>query len=194
MHCGGRLAVSGGAPAAATGAGLVATAGRIASRSDLRSPRRWAPRGRARVMAVVEAMNRERPDLVVLATSWIPRLRLRRVVAPEAAAGGLSSLQAPRGVFAVLDNHDCAYGGARVADALHQSGWPCWTTAPSSSRIHRALNGYSTPERNAHGPRGLDAATDVLPDTRTAETSGGARLPRARGRVACCDLCVLPDP
>jgi predicted MPP superfamily phosphohydrolase len=77
----------------------------------------------ARVLRVVERVNREHPDLVALLGDYVdPTVALGRRVEPEAVAARLARLEAPRGRFAVLGNHDRAQGGRQVARALRGAG------------------------------------------------------------------------
>jgi len=76
-----------------------------------------------RVAAVVEAMNRQSVDLVALLGDFVdPEVRLGEPVAPESVAARLRALKAPLGAFAVLGNHDWAYGGERMGEALRGCG------------------------------------------------------------------------
>ncbi len=81
--------------------------------------------GEERVARVVEAVNRRRPDLVLLLGDYVdPEVHLGSAVAPEAVARRLGELRAGLGVFAVLGNHDWRGDGPRVASALRDAGIP----------------------------------------------------------------------
>ncbi len=76
-----------------------------------------------RIARLVAAVNRCRPDLVVLLGDFVdPEVKLGSPVTVEAVAGRLAALRAPHGVIAVLGNHDWRYGGPRVAAALRAGG------------------------------------------------------------------------
>jgi predicted MPP superfamily phosphohydrolase len=94
---------------------------RVAVISDLHA---GAPHvGEARIARLVAAVNRRRPDLVVLLGDFVdPEVKLGSPVTVEAVAGRLAALRAPHGVIAVLGNHDWRYGGPRVAAALRAGG------------------------------------------------------------------------
>jgi uncharacterized protein len=94
---------------------------RVAVISDLHA---GAPHvGEARVERLVAAVNRRRPDLVVLLGDFVdPTVKLGTPVAPEAVGARLAALRAPYGVVAVLGNHDWRVDGPRVAAALRDAG------------------------------------------------------------------------
>jgi predicted MPP superfamily phosphohydrolase len=70
------------------------------------------------------ALAAERPDLVLLLGDFLDRRAIfARPVDPFALMGRLMPLAAaPRGVFAVLGNHDWYAGARRIADALGDIG------------------------------------------------------------------------
>jgi hypothetical protein len=73
----------------------------------------------------VEAVRAERPDVVCLLGDFIDRsATFTRPVDPDALATRLAALEAPRGVVAVLGNHDWYAGGRRIADAVQGAGVP----------------------------------------------------------------------
>ena len=77
------------------------------------------------VSRAVEAVQAERPDLVCLLGDFIDRsATFTRPVDPDALARRLAPLEAPRGVLAVLGNHDWYSGGRRIADAIEGAGVP----------------------------------------------------------------------
>jgi predicted MPP superfamily phosphohydrolase len=79
--------------------------------------------GEPRLARLVAAVNRCRPDLVVLLGDFVdPHVKLGSAVTPEAAAGRLAALRARHGVVAVLGNHDWRNDGTRVAAALRAGG------------------------------------------------------------------------
>ena len=70
---------------------------------------------------LVAAVNRARPDLVVLLGDFADRnVALAAPLAPEAVAQRLAQLRAP--TLAVLGNHDWQQWGARMRDALLGAG------------------------------------------------------------------------
>jgi predicted MPP superfamily phosphohydrolase len=75
------------------------------------------------VRRLVERTNARRPDLVVLLGDHIDgQHRLGRRVDPHAVAAALGGLHAPRGVVAVLGNHDWLTDGPGTAAALREAG------------------------------------------------------------------------
>jgi uncharacterized protein len=94
---------------------------RVALVSDLHA---GAPHvGEERIAGLVEAVNARRPDLVALLGDFVdPKVRGGRSLAPEVVARRLGALRAPRGVFAVLGNHDWHLDGERVRAALEGVG------------------------------------------------------------------------
>jgi predicted MPP superfamily phosphohydrolase len=97
------------------------------------------------------AMTAERPDLICLLGDFIDRRgMLARPVHPDALAERLGVLEAPRGVVAVLGNHDWYAGARRIADALSAVGIPVledeaapagdglWTAGVGDNRIRGA--------------------------------------------------------
>ena len=94
---------------------------RVAVISDLHA---GAPHvDEARIARLVAAVNRRRPDLVVLLGDFVdPDVKLGSPVTAEAVAERLAALRAPHGVIAVLGNHDWRYGGPGVAAALRAGG------------------------------------------------------------------------
>jgi predicted MPP superfamily phosphohydrolase len=78
-----------------------------------------------RIAGVVGRVHDQRPDLVLLLGDYVdPDVRFGSAVAPEAVAERLRGLTAPRGVLAVLGNHDWRHDGPRVAAALRAAGIP----------------------------------------------------------------------
>lgn len=81
--------------------------------------------GLDRVREVVELIQREEPDLVLLAGDLLDdRSHGAERVHPEAVAIALGALRAPLGVRAVLGNHDrdTRAGAGQLADALRRHG------------------------------------------------------------------------
>lgn len=77
----------------------------------------------SRLDAEVEAINNEKPDLILLAGDFMAHHKGRAGnVAPEAIAEKLGRLKARDGVFAVLGNHDWWYDSQMVIDALQKQG------------------------------------------------------------------------
>ncbi len=76
------------------------------------------------VERAAETLAAERPDLVCLLGDFIDRRAVfARPVNTEALISRLAPLAAaPRGVFAVLGNHDWYAGARQIADALHDAG------------------------------------------------------------------------
>jgi predicted MPP superfamily phosphohydrolase len=74
---------------------------------------------------VVAALNDEAPDLLCLLGDFVDRQsKVARPVDPAALAAQLGRLRAPRGVLAVLGNHDWYAGGRRIIDVLEGVGIP----------------------------------------------------------------------
>ena len=72
---------------------------------------------------LVERVNRERPELVLLAGDYvITDVAFGEWVDPESIARVLGRLQAPLGVVAVLGNHDWWFDGHRVRRAFESQG------------------------------------------------------------------------
>jgi predicted MPP superfamily phosphohydrolase len=96
---------------------------RVALVSDLHA---GAPHmGEERIERVVAAVRDERPDLILLLGDYVDYdVHFGSAVAPEAVAERLAPLRAPRGVIAVLGNHDWRHDGPRVRDALRGGGIP----------------------------------------------------------------------
>lgn len=94
---------------------------RVAVISDLHA---GAPQvGAATVRDVVDRVNRLRPDLVVALGDHVDdHHHLDDPVAPAAVAAELGRLRAPRGVIAVLGNHDWLSDGPGTAAALGEHG------------------------------------------------------------------------
>jgi uncharacterized protein len=78
-----------------------------------------------RLERLVAAVNARRPDLVLLLGDYIaPAVRFGSVVEPPAVATRLGALRAPRGVVAVLGNHDWHNDGPGMRAALRAAGIP----------------------------------------------------------------------
>jgi predicted MPP superfamily phosphohydrolase len=78
-----------------------------------------------RIERVVAAVGDERPDLILLLGDYVGEdVLFGSAVAPEAVAERLGALRAPRGVVAVLGNHDWRHDGPRVRAALLAAGIP----------------------------------------------------------------------
>ncbi len=80
-----------------------------------------------RLADVVETVNRESPDLILLAGDYLVGHPVtdpagKTVVPPESIASELGKLRARLGVIAVLGNHDWWYSGATVRQALEAHG------------------------------------------------------------------------
>ena len=117
------------------------------------------------VSRAADALMAERPDLICLLGDFMDgRAAMSRPVDPDALAARLGTLAAPRGVVAVLGNHDWYAGARRIADALGDVGIPVledeaapageglWTAGVGDNRIRggnvgRALAGV--PEDDA---------------------------------------------
>jgi uncharacterized protein len=104
-----------------------------------------------RIDRVVAAVGDERPDLILLLGDYVGEdVLFGSAVAPEAVAERLGALRAPRGVVAVLGNHDWYTGGRRIADAIAGAGLPVleddavpagpglWVAGVSDERIRGA--------------------------------------------------------
>jgi uncharacterized protein len=95
---------------------------RVGLMTDLHSGMPYA--GLDAVERAAVTLAAERPDVVCLLGDFIDRRALlARPVNPEALAARLAPLAgAPRGLFAVLGNHDWYAGARRIADALEDTG------------------------------------------------------------------------
>jgi uncharacterized protein len=95
---------------------------RVGALTDLHSGMPHA--GLDAVERAADALAAERPDLVCLLGDFIDRRALfARPINATALAARLEPLAAaPRGVFAVLGNHDWYAGARRIADALEETG------------------------------------------------------------------------
>lgn len=96
---------------------------RVAALSDVHTGSPWL--GLERLERIVDAVNAERPDLVVLLGDYVIHgIPAGRFVAPEDTARALGRLRARLGVFAVLGNHDEWLETGRVQGALEAAGIP----------------------------------------------------------------------
>ena len=93
---------------------------RVALLSDLHA---GAPHVREeRLERLVAAVNARRPDLVLLLGDYIdPGVPFGGPVAPRTVAARLGALRAPRGVVAVLGNHDWHNDGPGMRSALREA-------------------------------------------------------------------------
>ena len=74
---------------------------------------------------IVALTRRAQPDLVLLAGDYVIHgVAGGHFTPPETIAQALRSLSAPRGVWAVLGNHDWWLDAPRVRDALEANGIP----------------------------------------------------------------------
>lgn len=79
--------------------------------------------GVGKLEKIVESVNRARPDIVLLAGDYVVSgVWGGDFVPPETTASLLERIEAPRGVFAVLGNHDYWYDASRVRRALESRG------------------------------------------------------------------------
>jgi uncharacterized protein len=100
----------------------------------------------ARIARVVRQVNAEVPDVIALLGDYVdPHVSFGRRVAPEAVAERLGGLRAPRGVFAVLGNHDWTNAGPRMGAALRAAGIAVLedAAAPAGGPLH--VVGFSDP-------------------------------------------------
>lgn len=130
---------------------------RVAVISDLHA---GAPQVRpATVRDVVERVNRLGPDLAVVLGDHIDaHHHLDDPVAPGSVAAELGGLRAPRGVVAVLGNHDWSSDGPAMAAALREHGITVLenTASPAGDGLWVAGVGDAT-MRTADVGRALDA-------------------------------------
>lgn len=111
---------------------------------------------------IVARVNRTRPDLVVLLGDHVDDdHHLGDEIPPERVAKRLNDLEAPRGVIAVLGNHDWLAGGHRVAQALRHNGITVLENdaTPAGPGLYVAGVGDAT-ERVADPHRALEAIQD----------------------------------
>ena len=88
----------------------------------------------ARLTRIVEAINAEKPDLVLLAGDYIgDRKLIGPRYTPDESVAPFAGLRAPLGVVAVLGNHDHWEGAASVTKALRGVG----VTVLSNQAIRR---------------------------------------------------------
>jgi predicted MPP superfamily phosphohydrolase len=78
--------------------------------------------GLLRLRTLVATVNREQPDLIVLAGDYLNDLAPGTIVPPPPIAAELGSLHARLGVVAVLGNHDGWHDGMGVITALSAQG------------------------------------------------------------------------
>ena len=79
---------------------------------------------RAKLRAIVELTNKQKPDLVALLGDYVVMGVLGgKFMEPEDVADGLRGLKAPLGVYVILGNHDWWYNGVRVAQAFKDVGY-----------------------------------------------------------------------
>ena len=71
---------------------------------------------------VVSAINREKPDVVVLLGDYLPGVVGDEFIAPEQFARSLANFNATVGVYGVLGIHDWWLDGPRVSRALQAAG------------------------------------------------------------------------
>jgi uncharacterized protein len=77
----------------------------------------------AKLDAIVRRVNGERPDIVVLLGDYVIHGVLGgRFIPPEVTVKHLAGLKAPRGVYAVLGNHDWWYDGERIRRGFETAG------------------------------------------------------------------------
>jgi predicted MPP superfamily phosphohydrolase len=111
------------------------------------------------------ALTAERPDLICLLGDFIDRsAAFARPVDADALAERLAPLEAPRGVVAVLGNHDWYAGARRIADALTAVGIPGLEdeAAPAGAGLWAAGVGDHR-IRGAHVDRALADVTEGEP-------------------------------
>ncbi|MEN6372802.1 MAG: metallophosphoesterase [Armatimonadota bacterium] len=70
------------------------------------------------IKKAVKLANRESPDIVVITGDFINK----GIENAKPCAEMLSKLKAPKGVYAVMGNHDCWYGADKVTRALESKG------------------------------------------------------------------------
>ena len=115
-----------------------------------------------RVRRLVAAVNRRRPQLVLLAGDFVDdEVAGADRVAPEDVAVALAALRAQLGVYAVLGNHDRAFGAERVAAALRSHGVEVLEDDARRLDARLWLAGVGGARRE---PRDPQAALDEVPD------------------------------
>ena len=112
---------------------------RIAVLADLHVGSPWNGKGKLdRVIALTEQAH---PDLILLAGDFVIHgVRGGTFTPPEQIAASLRRLSAPRGVWAVLGNHDWWFDAPRVRAALESNGIPVLEDA--ATRIHTNTCGF----------------------------------------------------
>ncbi len=124
--------------------------------------------GTAKLSRIVDLTLRARPDLILLPGDFLIHGVIGgRFTPPEEIAAGLARLSAPRGVFAVLGNHDWWLDGPRMRAALETSGISVLEDA--AARIHAdacdfwlaGISDYRTSKHDVAGA--LSHVTDSAP-------------------------------
>jgi predicted MPP superfamily phosphohydrolase len=114
------------------------------------------------VSRAVDALCGEGPDLVCLLGDFIDRsATITRPVDSGALAERLAPLRAPRGVLAVLGNHDWYAGGRRIADAIGGVGIP--VLEDESARAGEGLWAAGVADYRIRGGS-LDRALSEVPE------------------------------
>lgn len=85
---------------------------------------RPTPEAVERLGKIVEAVNAEKPDLILLPGDFAAGVRQDQAAPPETIAGELSRLSAPLGVYAVLGNHEHWIGKEGFVRAFAEKGIP----------------------------------------------------------------------
>lgn len=82
------------------------------------------PEALERLGKIVDAVNAEKPDLILLPGDFVAGVRQDQAAPPETIAGELSRLSAPLGVYAILGNHEHWLGKEGFVRAFEAKGIP----------------------------------------------------------------------
>ena len=120
----------------------------------------------ARFAAIVAELQSLTPDLVLFGGDYVNMQPLGGGrVPPHVTAAIMARIEAPCGRFAVLGNHDIAYGEEEVSAALREQGITVLDNEQTSVRFHSydiKIVGLS--DARVEQPQALSALEDLPPD------------------------------